>query len=235
VSAARAIFPSGRREGNVGLNSPHAGVPGEPAAAPSLRTVVVRTAASIAVACVGPALLFAAVLVGSNVYLAIVAVLAWSCGVMVWRSSTRRPVSGVLVLTLAILAVRSAFTLATGNTFVYFVQPVLVDAAVAGAFLASLLSARPLVERMAPEFYPMTDALASRPRVRALFRRLTLMWGLVVVAKGAITLWLLQTLSTVDFVLIKNGAVMALTVTAAAVTIWLSARVVGEERILARA
>lgn len=33
------------------------------------------------------------------------------------------------------------------------------------------------------------------------------MWGLVILVKGSITLWLLESLSTVDFVLIKRGAI----------------------------
>ena len=83
------------------------------------------------------------------------------------------------------MTIRTGFTLATGNTFVYFVQPVFADAAVAAIFLGSLLSARPIVARLAPDFYPIDDALAARPRIRRLFRRLTLLWGLVIVAKGA--------------------------------------------------
>jgi hypothetical protein len=46
------------------------------------------------------------------------------------------------------------------------------------------------------------------------------MWGLVVLAKGIITIWLLlEPLSTVNFVLIKGGAIVTLTLTAAVVTL----------------
>jgi hypothetical protein len=155
----------------------------------------------------------------SNVSAAVVAALVWAVGAMTWRWATGRPVSGLLLLTLGILALKTAFTLATGNTFVYFAQPVLVDLTVAGIFLASLWSARPAIARLAPEFYPMDAEVAGRPGVRAHFRRLTLMWGLVILVKGSITLWLLETLSPVNFVLIKGGAVMTLTLTAALVTV----------------
>jgi hypothetical protein len=202
---------------------------------PRLRAIVARTAASLAVACVVPAALFSVVLVASGVYVAVVAALAWACGAMCWRWATRRPVSGLLVLTLAIMAVRSGFTLATGNTFVYFIQPVFADATVAVLFLASLLTARPLVARLAPDFYPMDTDLAARPRIRRLFWRLTLMWGVVILAKGAVTLWLLESRSTVDFVVTKNAAVIALTALAAGTTIWLSAIVGRKEGMLAHA
>ena len=45
------------------------------------------------------------------------------------------------------------------------------------------------------------------------------MWGPVILVKGSITLWLLETLSTVNFVLIKGGAIITLTLTAALVTV----------------
>jgi len=138
----------------------------------------------------------------------------------------------LLVLTLGIMTIRTVFTLATGNTFVYFVQPVFADAAVAAIFLVSLWSARPIVARLAPDFYPMDAALAARPRIRRLFRRLTLLWGLVIVVKGSVTLWLLVSLSTVNFVLIKSSAIITLTLVAAAATVVLSAMVGRQEGLL---
>jgi hypothetical protein len=65
----------------------------------------------------------------------------------------------------------------------------------------------------------MDAEVAARPHVRALFRRLTLMWGLVILVKGSLTLWLLEILSTVNFVLINGGAIITLTLTAAIVTV----------------
>jgi hypothetical protein len=188
-------------------------------AAPHVREVLARVVASLAVAVVAPAVLLWAMLAFFNVSSAVVAALVWMVGVMTWRGATGRPVSGLLLLTLGILALKTAFTLATGNTFVYFAQPVLVDTTVAGIFLASLWWDRPAIARLAPEFYPMDAEVAGRPEVRAHMRRLTLMWGLVILVKGSITLWLLETLSPVNFVLIKGGAVMTLTVTAALVTV----------------
>lgn len=43
--------------------------------------------------------------------------------------------------------------------------------------------------------------------------------GLVILGKAAITWWLLEALSTAAFVLIKGGAIITLTTTAATVTI----------------
>jgi uncharacterized membrane protein len=201
---------------------------------PHVGEVVARVVGSLATAVVAPAALFATTLVLFNIGTAMILALAWMVGAMSWRGATGRPVSWLLVLTVAIMAVKTGITFATGNTFIYFVQPVCVDAAVATVFLGSLWSARPVVARLAPDFYPMDTAIAARPRIRRLFRRLTLMWGLVILLKGSITLWLLMSLSTVDFVLIKGGAIITLTLTTAAATVVWSVMVGRREGLLGR-
>ena len=199
---------------------------------PCLGTLVARVAAQIAVAVVVPVVLFAVTVVAAGVYAAVSVALAWMAGAMVWRWATGRRVSGLLVLTLGIMTVKTAFTLVTGNTFVYFVQPVVVDAVVATIFLGSLLTARPVVARIAGDFYPLDAPTAARPRVVGLFRRLTLLWGVVIVVKGAVTLWLLVALSTVSFVVIKSGAILSLTLAAVAATVAMAVVVGRQEGLL---
>ena len=58
--------------------------------------------------------------------------------------------------------------------------------------------------------------------MRRLFHRLTLLWGVVIIAKGSATLILLETLSLVDFVLVKSVTVVALTLFGVLMTVALS-------------
>jgi uncharacterized membrane protein len=214
----------------------HVGADLQAPAPPALfqpREIAVRVGLSLLTAVIAPAVLFAATVVVFNIDTAMIVALAWMAGAIAWRSVTGRCVSGLLVLTGAIMAIKTAVTFATGNPFIYFVQPVLVDAAVATAFLGSLWTARPLVARLAPDFCPMDTELAARPRIRRLLRSLTLMWGLVILVKGSVTLWLLITLSTVDFVVIKGGSIIMLTVAAVAATVVWSLVVVRREGLLA--
>lgn len=199
---------------------------------PCLRTVISRLAVSLLVACVVPALLFYVVLVSVNVEVAVVVALVWSYGAIAWRWVTKRVPSGLLALTAAILTVRSVAALATGNTFIYFFQPVISDGVVAVIFLLSLLTARPLVARLAADFYPMTRDIATRPRVRRLLWRLTLMWGLVCLIKCLVSFWLLQSQSLVTFVLVKNISLITLTVLATVATVAAAALVARKEGLL---
>jgi hypothetical protein len=199
---------------------------------PHLRDIVARVAVSLAVAVVAPAVLFASTLVVVNLTAAVLVALAWMAGSMCWRKATSRPVSGLLLLALGIMTVKTAFMLATGNAFIYFMQPVVVDLVVATVFLGSLWSACPVVARIAPDFYPVDAALAARPGVRSLFRGLTLFWGIVILAKGSLTFGLLMSLSTVDFVLVKGSAILTLTLLAVVTTVTWSVAVARREGLL---
>jgi intracellular septation protein A len=218
------------------LGPPAPSVPAlRPTPSPRLRAIVARTATSLSVACVAPAVLLSVTMLVLDVMAAVVAALVWTCGAMCWRWATRRPPSALLLLTVAVLIVRSAFTFATGNTYVYFLQPVFANIAVALVFLVSLATARPVVARLAGDFYPMESGVADRPRVQRLFWRLTLLWGIVCLAKGLLTFWLLQAQSQADFVMIKNAAITTITAVTVTATIWLSAVVARQEGLLARA
>jgi hypothetical protein len=188
-------------------------------ARPHLRRILRRVLISLLAAVVVPAALLWVTLVTFNFPTAVAVALAWVVGATAWRWATNRPVSGLLVLTLVLLVVRTVLTVATGSAFIYFVQPVFADLVVAAVFLCSLWSARPVVARLAPDFFPMDAAIARRPGVRSLFRKLTLMWGLVLLVKAGITMTLLESLSTATFVLVRGGALTILSATAAVVTI----------------
>jgi intracellular septation protein A len=201
-------------------------------APPSLVAILRRLSVSLLVAVVVPATLFYTLLVTLGMTPAVVAALAWTYAAIGWRYVARMPVSGLLLIMATVLTIRSVFTLSTGNTFVYFLQPLVSDASLALVFLASLATARPVVARVAADFYPMDVRLAKAPRVRRLFRRLTVMWGSVCLAKGLVGLWLLLSLSTETFVLVKSLSMIAMTGLAIAVTVWGSATVLRKERLL---
>lgn len=204
---------------------------GEPVR-PRLAAIVGHLSLSLLTANVIPAALFYVCLVTIGVSTALIAALAWCYGVISWRMATRRRMSGLLALTVAVLTVRTAFALASGDTFVYFLQPVVTDALVGALFLVSLISARPVVARLAADFYPMSADVAARPRVQQLFWRLTLLWAVVCTGKAVITLWLLESQSLANFVLIKNVAIIVLTALAVTATVLAAAAVARKEGLL---
>jgi uncharacterized membrane protein len=199
--------------------------------AAALGAVMRRLALSLLVAVGVPAALFYATFEVLGLTSAILTALGWSYGAIAWRRVRHLPMSGLLVLTSTVLTIRTIFTLSTGNTYIYFLQPVVSDAIVALVFLGSLTAARPLVARLAADFYPMSPDLAAHPRIRRLFWRLTLMWGGVCLLKAGVGYWLLESLSVPTFVLVKSSAMIGMTAAAVAVTIVASLVVLRHESV----
>ncbi|HET7328198.1 MAG TPA: VC0807 family protein [Nocardioidaceae bacterium] len=199
---------------------------------PTLTTVVRRVSLSLLIAVIVPAAVFYGVFVVAGVWTAIIAALAWSYGAIVCRAVTRRRTSGLLILAAILLTGRTALSLATDSAWLYFLQPVISDGLVAALFLLSLASARPMVARLAGDFYPMDHDLAMRPRIRRLFWHLTVLWAVLGLAKATMTLWLLQSQSLETFVLVKSISMLTINVFAAFATIGLAALVAHREGLM---
>ncbi len=200
---------------------------------PGLGAVVGRVVTSITIGCAVPAALFYATFAWAGVWAAIGCALAWSYGALAWRALTGRRTSGLLVLTAAVLTGRSAISFAADSPFLYFLQPILTDAAIGIAFLVSLFGARTLIARLAGDFYPMTDEIAGRPRIQRLFRVLTAMWALLYLGKATFTMWLLLSASLADFVLIKSVTVTVVNFSAAGLTLLIATTVGRQEGLVA--
>ena len=199
---------------------------------PSLRAVVGRVGLSLLVACLVPAALFYACLRLNGVWTAIVVALGWSYGAIAWRAITGRRTSGLLILTALMMTGRTAVAVLTDSTYLYFLQPIISDGLIGAAFLATLATARPMVARLAGDFYPMDDDLHLRPRIRRLFWCLTLMWALLCLGKATATMWLLQSQSLDTFVLVKSVSALLLNGLAVAATIAAATLVARREGLL---
>ncbi len=199
---------------------------------PGLMAVIRRVSLSLLIAVVVPAVLFYGFFVLGGVWTAIAAAMVWSYGAIAWRALTGRRTSGLLILAALLLTGRTALSVVADSPWLYFLQPIITDGVVALLFLLSLASARPMVARLAGDFYPMDHELHARPRVRRLFRNLTIMWAVLGLAKAAAMLWLLQSQTLGTFVLVKSISMLAINVLAAFATIGLAALVARKEGLM---
>jgi len=191
---------------------------------PGLPAILRRVALNLLVAMVIPGFVFYSLYILLGVWPAIVGALCWSYGAIAFRAVTGRRTSGMLLLTAGVLTARTIISLLAHSTFIYFLQPVLTDVLVGSAFLLSLLTARPVVARLAGDFYPLTDEINARPAIVLLFRRLTLLWALVCLGKAAVVLWLLLSQPLPTFVVVRaftvpttNVVTIGLTIVAATI------------------
>ncbi len=144
------------------------------------------------------------------------AALIWSYAALGRRLLTGRPVTGVLLLGVAGITVRTAIAFVTNSVFVYFLQPTLVTVAMGVAFLVSLAMGRPLAQRLADDFVVLPDEISTDPKVRRFFHQISMLWGVVLLGTAAGSLWLLSTQPIGTFLVAKTA--LSIGVTGLAVT-----------------
>lgn len=190
-----------------------------------LRHVVPR----VCEATVVPSAIFYAVWHFIGVWPALFAALGWTGVVTVRRVVRTRQLPPLVVIVAVGLTARLALTLVSGSTFLYFLQPVVGTTVVAATFFGSLVIGRPLINRLAAEFCPLSDEAANRHGVLRLFRGLTWLWAVALLANATATLVVLLTLSPDAFVAVKSLLNPGLTCSAAAATVLWSVRVARRE------
>lgn len=146
---------------------------------------------------------------------------AWSVGAVALRVSRGQRVSGLLVLSLVALAVRTVTSLATGSVFVYFLQPTLGTFATALAFAGSAVLRRPLTERLSADLVELPESVTTHPAMGRFHVTISLLWGLTFAASGALGLWLLTSQSVGTFLLARTAASGGLTVLAIGLSVLL--------------
>ena len=195
--------------------------------------VVRRSGPHLLEASLVPTALFYCGLAAAGLAGAYIAALAWLYAAVLCRVIRHRPVPPLLVLGVIGITVRTTVAFASGSSFLYFAQPVASSVVMGCVFLVSLLVGRPMVERLALEFWPLTPEMLARPAVTRLLRRLTLLWAAVNLTIGATTLTLLLWLPLAAYVAVKQVASLTLTGLAIAVTIDLSVRTARREGFVA--
>ncbi len=182
----------------------------------------------------GPNLLIATLVPTSLFYLgwyaegrstAFALALGWALTVVGWRAARRQRVPALLVLTTALLVIRTVSGFMSGSTTVYFFQPVVTATLIGVVFLVSVAAGRPLISKLAGDFCPLPPAVTARDDVRRHFRNLSVLWAAVYFTNAVVTLLLLLNLPVTTFVATKTFTGMTIEWTGAAVTVIWSMRV----------
>lgn len=187
---------------------------------PRLRALARHAVPHVVEATLVPLALFYASMWLLGVWGALGMALAWSYGAVGYRMLKRRRITGLLLLGVAGLTVRTVIALASGSVFVYFLQPSLGTVMVAGLFLASVPAGRPLAGKLAHDFCPIPEAFAAHPGVRSFFARISVLWGFVLLANAGTTIWLLVSQSLNVYLLAKTVVSISLTAAAVAFSTW---------------
>lgn len=131
-----------------------------------------------------------------GVWPALLATLAWDYACVARRLLTRKRIPGMLVLGTTMLTLRTVLALASGSTFVYFLQPSLTTIATAVLLVATATAANPLVARIVHDVMPLRDGALECELAKKAVRRLSYLWALehVLNASASVTLLMTQTM-----------------------------------------
>jgi hypothetical protein len=194
---------------------------------PTVRQLARRILPQAVVASVVPALILIAVLPVAGPAVAIASALAWTVALTAIGWVVGRPASGLSILSLTRLTLRSAVAIAAGSTFVYFVQGSIGGLCLAIAFLASATLDRPLARRFARDFCDLPERLLHHPGVHRTLRRMSVMWGFVGLAHATTGFLLLVSLPTTTYLVVNPALSVAVPAAALAVsTTWFRRAVV---------
>jgi hypothetical protein len=189
----------------------------EPVTMPPIGRLALRAVPRLIEGAVCPTVLFLVLLHVFGVAAAIVGGFAWSAAVIVVRRCLGRRVPTLVLVSLGIMFVRAALALATGSSFLYFLQPTLGTAVAGVVILGSAVLGRPLVLRLARDFCPLPVDTMNDAHFRRFFLGMSLLWGVTQLVNAGVTLWLLVSQSVSTYVVARTA--MSWTLTGAVIAV----------------
>jgi hypothetical protein len=139
-----------------------------------------------------PAILLFAFVGAGHDMAGLVTVFGWRSACILARWSRGHRVPATVWMAFALFAARTVSSLAVTSVAVYLWQPVIMSALTGGMFVVAAFGKRPLTLRLAHDFVHLPAPVAANPRVRHLFRDLTLILGVTHLASAFVCAWAMR-------------------------------------------
>lgn len=163
---------------------------------PSARALVGQVAKHLAEAVLAPLALFYLVDAFFGLWPALGAAAAWTTlAIAVYLLHGGRP-SAILLASGGLALLQLVVTAVLQQAKVFFLQPTIATYVFGIVMLATTARTNPVILRLALDFVPLPSEVVSTDAVGRFFRRLSVLWGVVLLINASITLWLLLTIST---------------------------------------
>ena len=186
---------------------------------PPIRVMVLRAVPRLVEGVLAPTAVFLLLLHFFGVSAAIVGGFVWSASVIVVRRALGREIPTLVLIGIGVLFLRTVLALATGSSFLYFLQPTLGTAVAGIVILASAVFGQPLVLRIARDFCPFPSDTMEDAHFRRFFLGISLLWGVSQLLNAAVTLWLLVSQSVGTYVVARTAMSWTLTAAVIAITV----------------
>jgi hypothetical protein len=149
---------------------------------------------------VGPAACF---LLGCRIWglaAAVALTAGWNCSWQAVRWFQRRPFSGLLLVGLLELGLRTTIGLALHSARLFFLAPAVATAATGLVYIASSRHPRPLLVVVLADLLPSALIDLSHPRTQRMIRAVSILYGAEQIFVAAISILMVLTLSTPEYV-----------------------------------
>ena len=157
--------------------------------------------------------------------LAVGIVVATVLAVGAWLYERRRERSGLLAwLSLVIVGVQALVGFLADDAHAYLAPSVLATAAWGSAFLGSAAVRRPLAGLFAGEMYPFPPEVRASATFRRVFTRISVAWGVLLLARSGIRLATLAESSVDAFVVVNAATGIPLTAAMMTWSVWYGTR-----------
>jgi Protein of unknown function (DUF3159) len=190
---------------------------------PSFRSIFLAGGPRFVREAFGPVLAF---YIGSELAgLVVGIVLASAVGIALDVYERRRGRGGTLALvSVAFVLVQAVVGLATDSAAVYLAQPVVVGAIWGLANIGSAIIGKPLAGVLADAWYPFPPAVKSSQTYRHIFSVESVVWGVYLLARSGIRMYVLASGSIGGFVAVQFATGLPFSIALVAWSIWYAVR-----------
>lgn len=165
-------------------------------AMPSAKALSGRVARHLSEAVLAPLAIFYVVDAIFGLWPALGASAAWTIGaITVYLLRGGRP-SALLVASAGLAMLQLAVTAAAREPKVFFLQPTIATYIFGCVMLGTSWRSSPMILRLALDFVPLPSDVVAETAIQRFFRRLSVLWGLVLLINASITLLMLIIAST---------------------------------------
>jgi intracellular septation protein A len=153
----------------------------------------------------------------------VVLVVLWSLAYQAARWFKTRSISGLILIYLMVLALRSTGAIAFNSARMFYITPLIVTFIGGGVFIASGLLSRPLVSPIVNELVPNTVLDCKDPKVRSVMVKITYLYGAEQLVCAAVLTVMVLNMSTTLYVTthgVVSTLIMGLMVLAGIPLVW---------------
>jgi uncharacterized membrane protein len=144
---------------------------------------------------------------------------AWTGGCMARRVMKGRPMSGLLIIAMTTLVLRATVSLALQSEQAYLIAPVLVTVVMGFVYIASAVTAKPLLGRVMGDVVPPSWVDPGDPRAVRVCRVASLVWGGEQIVSSLVSLVMVQRLPTATYMVLHDLVSWGILAVAVALTV----------------